>query len=138
MSLDSLDTVTLALPTADRQQAHAFYGAGLGLDTPGDLADDGVPEPLRVVVNDGLHLMLVPTGGFGWVIADRPVAEGDVTECQVVVEVPDRGAVTAFAERWTAAGGSVAAGPEDRGWAVTANLADPDGHLWMVMTVSAE
>ncbi len=133
----TLELVTLALPTADRQRAYAFYGAdGLGLDTPGELADDGVPEPLRVVVNAGLHLMLVPTGGFGWIIADRPVAEGDTTECQVVVEVDSPADVRAFAERWTAAGGTAVAGPEDRDWAYTVNLADPDGHLWMVMTTS--
>ena len=40
----------------------------------GELADDGVPEPLQLVLNDGLRLMLIPTGGFGWITEDHEVA----------------------------------------------------------------
>ena len=36
----------IALPTADRQRSFAFYGTGVGLEPIGDLADNGVPEPL--------------------------------------------------------------------------------------------
>ena len=53
-----------ALPTADRSRAHAFALA-LGLETPGELAEDGVPEPLRVQLNERASVMYVPTGGFG-------------------------------------------------------------------------
>lgn len=73
---------TIALPIADRQRSHLFYGEGLGFATPGELADDGVPEPLRVVVNDALRLMLIPTGGFGWVTAGSEVATRGTVECQ--------------------------------------------------------
>jgi hypothetical protein len=43
--MTSYDMV-IALPTADRSRAHAFALA-LGLETPGELAEDGVPDPLR-------------------------------------------------------------------------------------------
>lgn len=43
--------VVIALPTADRSRAHAFAVA-LGFETPGELADDGIPEPLRVQLNE--------------------------------------------------------------------------------------
>jgi hypothetical protein len=29
----------------------------------GELADDGVPEPLQFTLNDGVRIMLIPTGG---------------------------------------------------------------------------
>lgn len=67
---------TLCLPTSDRARAHTFYGA-LGLETPGQPAEDGAPEPLRVVVNEELAVMLIPRGGFGWVTSGRPTAEPD-------------------------------------------------------------
>ena len=68
------DEVLISLPVADRVRAHAFYRDGLGLDAIGELADDGVPEPLLFVLNPMSRLMLVPTGGFGWVIGDHQVA----------------------------------------------------------------
>lgn len=37
---------------------------------------DGVPEPLQFVLNEGLQLMLIPSGGFGWVIGDRTAQVG--------------------------------------------------------------
>ena len=46
----------LALPTDDRVRAHAFYRDGLGFAAPGAPEDDGVPEPLQLVVADGVRL----------------------------------------------------------------------------------
>jgi hypothetical protein len=45
------------------------------------VADDGVPEPLQFVLNNGVRLMLIPTDGFGWVIGDREVAKRGSSEC---------------------------------------------------------
>lgn len=67
----------ISLPVADRGRAHAFYRDGLGLDAPGEPAKDGVPEPLLFVLNADTRLMLIPTGGFGWVIGDHTVAGSD-------------------------------------------------------------
>lgn len=76
MSLKVMPTynMVIALSTADRSRAHAFALA-LGLETPGDLAEDGVPEPLRVQLNERASVVYVPTGGFGWTTAGRATAE---------------------------------------------------------------
>ncbi len=128
------EKIVLSLPVADRVRAHAYWGAdGLGLETPGPLAADGVPEPLQVEVNAGLTLMLVPTEGFGWTTAGRQVADAGVVECQLAVALATPGEVDAFVERARAAGADVLAAPEQRPWGYAATLADPDAHLMMVL-----
>jgi predicted lactoylglutathione lyase len=124
---------TLALPTADRQRAHRFYGRGLGFATPGEPADDGVPEPLRVVVNDQLWLMLIPTGGFGWVTAGAEVAEAGTVECQIGVTTPDAAGVDAVMETARAAGATILSEAGQQDWGHCGVFADPDGHQWMVL-----
>lgn len=132
------EKVVLSLPTGDRGRAYAFFGpGGLGLPTPGDLAEDGVPEPLQVVVNECLTLMLIPTGGFGWTVPDHTVAERGVVECQLSLAFSAATEVDAFVVRWRAAGGAVAAAPSTQPWGYAATLADPDGHLWMVLVPAA-
>jgi hypothetical protein len=73
----------ISLATADRRVAYDFYRA-LGLATPGELADDGVPEPLQVEVG-GTRIMFVPTGGFGWGLGARPVSPAGTSECILCV-----------------------------------------------------
>jgi predicted lactoylglutathione lyase len=121
----------ISLPTADRVRAHAFYRDGLGLEAVGELADDGVPEPLVVVVNDATRLMLIPTGGFGWV-AGGAVAEAGTSECLLGVTVGREDEVVDIVERARAAGATVTAEPESKPWGYAATFADPDGHLWTV------
>lgn len=124
--------VSIILPTASRRTAYTFFQA-LGFETPGDLADDGVPEPLRVVLNEGAEVMFIPTGGFGWVTPGRTTAERGTVECLVTVPLADSAAVEAFAIRVRDAGGDVVAGPEPHPWGHTCTFADPDGHLWQVL-----
>ena len=123
---------TIALPIADRQRSHLFYGEGLGFATPGELADDGVPEPLRVVVNDALWMMLIPTGGFGWVTAGSEVATRGTVECQVGVTVANRSDVDDFMHVARAAGAQILSEAQQQGWGYCGVFADPDGHQWMV------
>ena len=123
--------VVLALPTEDRGRAYAFARA-LGLDTPGELADDGVPEPLRVVLNERTAVMYIPTGGFGWVTAVSTTAERGTTECLVSLQVEKNAQVDDLVARATDAGGEVASAPERR-IGLAAQIADPDGHLWQVL-----
>ena len=124
---------TISLPTADRQRSHLFYGEGLGFATPGELADDGVPEPVRVVVNDALWLMLIPTGGFGWVTAGSEVATRGTVECQVGVTVADRSDVDDFMDVARAAGAEILSDAQQQGWGYCGVFADPDGHQWMAL-----
>ena len=124
--------VTFALPTEDRSRAHAFAQA-LGLETPGELAEDGVPEPLRVVLNERTTVMYIPTGGFGWVTAGRTTAERGTVECLVSVQLETNAEVDDLVARANDAGGEVASAPEQKQWGYSGVFADPDGHLWQAL-----
>jgi uncharacterized protein len=127
--------VVLALPTEDRGRAHVFARA-MGFDTPGEVADDGVPEPLRVVLNGHAAVMYIPTGGFGWVTAGRPTAERGTAECLVTLQVGTAAEVDDLVTRAAIAGGSVVSAARDQPWGHSGTFADPDGHLWQVLVQS--
>jgi len=124
--------VVVSLPIADRRTSFAFYREGLGLDAVGELADDGVPEPLQFALNDGVHLMLIPTGGFGWVIGDREVAARGHSECMLVLHAESQAAVEEMVKRAHHAGAEIVTQPGQQPWGYAGTIADPDGHLWMV------
>jgi predicted lactoylglutathione lyase len=126
------DPLLISLPVADRVRAHDFYRDGLGLEAIGELADDGVPEPLMFVLNPMTRLMLVPTGGFGWVIGDHQVAEIGASECVLGIGAPTDDGVEAIVERARRAGATVAIEPAPQPWGYAASFADPDGHIWTV------
>ena len=122
----------VALPVADRRVAHDFYRAALGLEAVGELADDGLPEPLQFVLGAGTVLVLVPRGGFGRVAAGNEVAEAGTSECLLSHLVATAADVDRVTDAARAAGAAVKAGPGDPGWGYSSTLADPDGHLWMI------
>ncbi|ROO89155.1 hypothetical protein EDD29_6842 [Actinocorallia herbida] len=126
--------VTAALPIADRGVSYRFYQDVLGWDAPGPPAEDGVPEPLEFAVNAGLRVMLVPTGGFGWVIGDHEVAEPGRSECVFTLARPTDAEVDALIERARAHGARVIVEPSRLPWGYTGTFADPDGHLWSLLT----
>jgi len=124
--------VLLSLPIADRPTSHAFYTEGLGLSAPGNRAEDGVPEPLQLVLNEGLTVMLIPTGGFGWVAEGRTVADNGTSECLIGLSVTSAAEVDELVERADRAGGEVVTAPGPRPWGYHGAFADPDGHVWTV------
>ena len=121
--------MVIALPTADRSRAHAFARA-LGLETPGEAAEDGIPEPLRVQLNEHASVMYVPTGGFGWITDGRTTAESGTSECLLSLQVGTPSEVDDLVGHVDAAGGRVVSGPEQKAWGYTGSFADSDGHLW--------
>lgn len=124
--------VILGLPVADRRRSHAFFREVLGLEAFGAPADDGVPEPLQFALNDGLHLMLIPAGGFGWVIGDRAVAEPDRSECLLSLAVATAAEVDELVDRACRAGAGVVTAPGQQPWGYAGAFADLDGHVWQV------
>lgn len=124
--------ILISLPVADRPRSLAFYRDGLGLEAPGEPAEDGVPEPLLFVLNDHARLMLVPTVGFGWVIGDHTVAEPGSSECVLGISATTEAEVEAIVERARVAGATIAADPAPQPWGYAAAFADPDGHVWTV------
>jgi predicted lactoylglutathione lyase len=124
--------VIVSLPIADRPTSHRFYRDGVGLEPVGEPAEDGVPEPLQFVLNDGVRLMLVPTGGFGWVIGDHEVAPPGRSECVLGVSAGSEAGVDELVERARRAGAKVVSEPGQQPWGYAGTFADPDGHIWMV------
>lgn len=124
--------IVISLPTADRRRSYDFYRVGLDLEPVGALAEDGVPEPLQFVLNDGVRLMFIPTGGFGWVTAGHATAVAGTSECLLSVEMGSATEVRDVVEKARAAGADVVAEPQEQPWGYVATLADPDGHLWSV------
>ncbi|MEV0359269.1 VOC family protein [Nocardia sp. NPDC050697] len=128
--------LVIALPTEDRRRAVTFYRDALGLEPFGELADDGVPEPLRYRLDARTTLMLVPTGGFGWVLGDRPIADPGASECLLGLDLRTDADVTAATDRARAAGATVITAPGAQPWGFTATFADPDGHVWQLTAPS--
>ncbi len=127
----------ISLPIADRRRAHAFYQEALGLQAVGKVADDGVPEPLLFILNDQTRLMLVPTGGFGWVIGDQhEVAPHGTNECVLGIGAATDDEVNEVVDRARRAGASVAAEPTPQPWGYAAAFTDPDGHVWTVTSAT--
>jgi uncharacterized protein len=126
--------LTISLATADRGRSLVFYRDGLGLDAFGPLADDGIPEPLQLRLAPRVSLMLIPTGGFGWVAGEDRVAPAGASECVLSVYAPDEDAVGVRYNAALAAGGTTVYEPSRQEWgAFAAQVADPDGHLWMIL-----
>jgi predicted lactoylglutathione lyase len=137
--LETIMKHTISLATSDRRRSLAFYSAGLGMAAFGPLADDGVPEPLQFHLGSSVSLMLIPTGGFGWVAgADRAAPPG-VNECVFSIYVRDEDAVM---ERYVAAlsaGGTSIYEPAQQDWnAFAAQVEDPDGPVWMILVEPAD
>lgn len=130
----SLSDVTVLLPIADRRAALAFYRDGLGLVPFGEPADDGVPEPLQFELGGGARLMLVPTGGFGWVLGDRQAAAEGRSECVITFRVSTESGVEEAVQRAVRAGAVVVTAPGRQPWGYQGSFSDPDGHLWTVMS----
>ena len=124
--------IVISLPIADRQTSFRFYTQGLGFEPVGEPASDGVPEPLQFALNDGARLMLVPTGGFGWVIGDHEVARPGHSECVLSLAVDTEAEVAEVVDRAHQAGATIVTAPGRQPWGYVGAFADPDGHLWMV------
>jgi len=82
--------------------------------------------------------MLIPTGGFGWVVSGRDVAAPGTVECLLSITLGSPEEVDALLARAAEAGGEIAAGPEPQPWGYSATFADPDGHLWQVVASDDE
>jgi len=124
----------ISLPIEDRRRSYAFYQEAFGFAPIGELAEDGVPEPLQFTLTDDVRLMLIPTGGFGWVLGDHPAAPRGTSECILSVPLESEAAVDALFTRAVTAGATPIGKPTRHPWAYLGTLTDPDGHVWMLET----
>jgi len=130
---ENVGAVVVSLPVADRPTSSASYRAFLGQSPPGEAQDDGEPEPLQFLVNEGLRLMLIPRDGFAWVVGDHEVASRGTVELVLSREVPSEAAVGELTDVAASRGGAVIVAPGGQPWGYVALVADPDGHLWQII-----
>ncbi|GAB7038350.1 MULTISPECIES: VOC family protein [Catenuloplanes] len=131
-------TFSVCIPIADRRVAYDFYTGGLGFAPAGEVAADGIPEPLQFDVGGGVRIMMVPHGGFEWAIGERRMTDGTTVGCLLTLDVPGPADVTEVFERAVAAGAAPIVTPQTQPWGtVTATFADPDGNLWEVTSPAA-
>lgn len=123
--------VVVSMPIEDRPRSYRFYREALGLEAVGELADDGVPEPLQFVLGGGVTLMLIPTGGFGWVVG-RELAPAGQAEVLLSLAVASPAEVDRLVAAAVAAGATLVTPPAAQPWGYCAVFADPDQHTWMI------
>jgi predicted lactoylglutathione lyase len=124
--------VVVCLPIADRRASFTFYRDGVGLEAVGESAEDGVPEPLQFALNEGVRVMLIPRGGFGWVIGDHDVAPSGCSECVLSLQTRTDDGVDELVQRARAVGAAIVTAAGQQPWGYAGAFADPDGHIWMV------
>jgi predicted lactoylglutathione lyase len=129
-------SVVVSLPIADRRATYAFYRDGLGFDPVGELAEDGVPEPLQFALNDGVRVMFIPAGGFGWITGDHDVAPNGSSECVLSLGAETDADVDELLRRARLAGAEIVIAPGMQPWGYAGTFADPDGHVWMVRSAA--
>ena len=80
-----------------------------------------------------MRIMLIPTGGFGWITGEHEVAAAGSSECVISLSAGDDAAVDEMLERAPAVvGATIVTEPGQQAWGYAGAFADPDGHLWMV------
>jgi predicted lactoylglutathione lyase len=126
----------ISLPVADRLASFTFYREVLGLDAIGEPAGDGVPEPLQFALGDSLRLMLIPTGGFGWIIGEHEVAPRGLSECAFSIGTASDAGVDELVNRAHRAGAAIVTKPGQQRWGYAGAFADPDGHVWLITSES--
>ena len=124
--------VVVSLPIADRRTSHAFYTRLLGREALGEPVQDGVPEPLQFALNDGMRLLMAPTGGFASVIGGREVAQPGQSELVLSLGADTDAGVDALVDRARQAGAEVITEPGAQPWGYAGTFADPDGHVLMI------
>ena len=98
----------------------------------GDPAEDGVPEPLQFTLNDGLRVMLIPTGGFDRITGDHDTAPNGCSECVLTIATNTDDGVAELIHSARAAGATIVTAAGQQPWGYASSFADPDGHIWMV------
>jgi predicted lactoylglutathione lyase len=129
--------VIVSLPIADRRASFDFCREGLGFDPVGEPAEDGVPEPLQFALNDGVRIMLIPTGGSGWITGDHDVAPKGTSECVLTLGTDTDESVDEMVQRALDAGAVIVTPPGRQPWGYAGAFADIDGHVWMVSSDAA-
>ncbi|WP_082903741.1 VOC family protein [Devosia elaeis] len=124
--------ISISLPIDSRRVAHDFYLNALGLRLVGEPDEDGMPEPLQFALGAETRLVLIPAGGFEWVIGANRLAPDGRSECLLTLEVASEDEVHRVFRNCVEAGATAINEPRQKDWGYVAMIADPDGHMWMI------
>jgi predicted lactoylglutathione lyase len=122
-------TLFITLPVANLPASIAFYKA-LGFTPNPQLGDDG---GACMVWSEAIQVMLV-THAKWRTFTQRPFPPEGALRSMLSLAVDSREAVDALNSAAAAHGGQADVNPpEDHGFMVSRDLADPDGHLWGIV-----
>lgn len=125
--------IFINLPVADLPKAMAFYKA-LGFNHNPQFTDD---TAACVVVSDVIHVMLLTHAKFRDFTPKAICDTRTSTEVLNCLSCESRDEVRSLVGKAAAAGGSIYADPKDYGFMFQHSFADPDGHLWELVHMSA-
>jgi uncharacterized protein len=133
-----IDVITLAVD--DLERASAFYGDGLGLESPGVIGTEYVGDDdhaagavVMFQLDGGLTLALYPRSELAK-DARVPVGRPTPGELSIGHVVASKSDVDSLLARAEAAGAVLTGPPHDRPWGIYSGyFRDPDGHLWEVI-----
>ena len=115
--------VSISLPINSRRVAHDFYLNAFGLSLVGEPDEDGMPEPLQFALGAETRLMLIPAGGFEWVIGANRLAPAGKSECLLTLEVASENEVHRVFQNCIEAGATAIEEPRQKDWGYVGMIA---------------
>lgn len=121
--------IFVSLPVADLQAALKFY-EGIGLTKNPAFSDD---SGACMVWSEAIYVMLVSHAKWR-TFTPRPFPAAGSAGHMLSLTMDSREAVDAINSAAAAHGGTADVNPpEDHGFMVTRDFADPDGHMWAAL-----
>lgn len=77
-------------------------------------------EPLQFQINDGVRLVLIPTGGFGWMVGNREVASSSQSEAFISISADGESGVDDLVAKAQEAGATLVTPPAQQPWVMLA------------------
>ena len=126
-------TIFISLPVTDLARSTAFYQA-LGFMPNPRFCDDA---SACMAWSDAIQVMLL-THAKWRTFTQRPFPAAGTSGLMLSLALDSRAAVDAMQRAAATHGGQADANPpEDHGFMVSRDLADPDGHLWATFWMDA-
>ncbi len=125
--------VFINLPVADLPKSMAFYQA-LGYQHNPQFTDD---TAACIVISEVIHVMLLTHPKFTEFTPKAICDTRTATEVLNCLSCESRAEVEGLVAKAVAAGGTKYAEPKDYGFMYQHSFADPDGHQWELVHMSA-
>ncbi len=122
-------TIFISLPVADLALSTAFYQS-LGFERNPQMSDD---SGSCMVWSEAIKVMLISHAKWRS-FTDRPFPAKGSAGHMLSLSLESRAAVDAMNAAAAAHGGTADVNPpEDHGFMLTRDIADPDGHMWAAL-----